>query len=197
MIPLGVLASARHAAGGGGVDVIDSFTDTGSLALTSHVADTGQSWATDSTDWVLHYEGDKVLSPNGYNARAWVEFGSPDMEVSVTLVYTGSGSAQAGIMARYDPTAGTGYVAQVNTSTVYLYRFDGTSTSLITSAAFAMSHPTTIAIEVDGTGIMVTADGTTVITTTDAAYTVGNYGGLFQVTARSLNRYDDFAITAP
>ena len=174
MIPLGVLASARVvAAGGGGVAFRDDFNRADASTL-------GGDWKNRSAAFTINTN--RAMGPTGGQicwALANTQASSDDYYVEAVIA-AGSTAVARGVTARNDGVTSAHYLWSYSGSGFILYRTaNGTSyTQLGSTYTAAPSQPITLRLEVEGTSIRGYVDGTLLASATDATYQTGRYAGM-------------------
>lgn len=146
MIPLGVLASARVAAGGGIPALTDSFNRANSATLGT--ADTGQTW--------VQLSGGPGISGN-YATRnpnsgyAIIDWGYADMLVEVDIV-AGAINYSPAILARCDVTFANAYhMLRLTSNTMVLKRrIAGADSADLNTFAYSLGDRVGISVKESG-----------------------------------------------
>lgn len=173
----------------GSVFVSDSFTDTAGTALTSHIGETGATW-------VKHpnfTSGAAVIGSAGdvYSTSANSTFdlasgipNSPDYTVACDLDFLTklSTSASYGVVARYDPSASTGYEAAwsgLGGQWQLIKHVAGSNVALQTNTVTLPTGVHRFELEVAGSTITAYADGVVVLgPITDTDITAAGRAGI-------------------
>jgi lysophospholipase L1-like esterase len=200
-IGLGIRMSGNRGAGGGIAPIYrDDFVGTTGTALTSHTADSGQSWmqvSTVSTGTMQLTSDGGVKNTGGviglyYLDTPIINDGWVAAQVNMTATL---GTSSSGIAFRVNASSDTCYAIVVTPSSSNRFlltkRIAGASTTLGSFLGNAFPDPTSdlylrapdqreIRLECEGTNIRAFLDGRLVISVTDASIASGR-PGIYQV----------------
>ena len=181
----------------------DNFTNTGAASadLTTHTADSGETWARHTTETgalVANATNDRTIASSATTAlykSTWTP-GSADYDVTGTLVKVGTNEGLTYLCGRMDATVGTyysfGHYIFGASSSWYLAKFvAGSGTVLASYAAVpADGSSSTCKLEMRGTAIKGYVDGVERCSVTDSAITAAGLIGIRAYTGGAVMAVD-------
>jgi hypothetical protein len=185
-------------------DISDTFTETSTVNLGSHTADSGHTWTgANTTDGTLKNNSTDDVGTTGASTNnfAVVNVGAPSPNYYVECVAKtgGTGTDRVGVVARWDVAASNGYILRLrgSTSDVELGVMTGgsiTSLGTYTIPSFSSSTNYTLRLKVSGTSIIASVNGTERISVTDSTYTGAMPPGIVVRSNGNLPRMTSFIV---
>lgn len=194
----------------------DTFTETTTTALTSHVPDTGTGWTQEvaATGAVANASGgDYVVASANVTGDDLAVSAQPnptqaDVDVQMTLaaLLTGTGSAPFGVFARWADSSNF-YGVQIlpaghaEVDTKLFKRVAGTFT-VLSSVDTTWATNDILKLEIRGTALKVYKNGVEILSSTDSSISAAGKAGILwgQITPNGSNvnstwRGDNFSVT--
>lgn len=184
MIVFGGFGSGGTVGGSPTLVFEDTFTEASATQIESHTPDTGAGWTLDQGspgDLQVEATADRLWSKS-LTGTVFLRCGitdalADDQRVEAELYQN---SDFTGVMGRYTHFGGSddweGYGLFRKSGTIYLYRRDRTSFTLLDSAAVSYASGEVLRLDCEGASIKGFVDDVEVVSATDSNYSSGGAG---------------------
>lgn len=184
--------------------IADALNDSDAVLLSAHTDGAGHGWTKSSVSdggGDLQFSSNAVVPTASFNLELYAFGAQPavaDYKVDATLGRPGANGVNGGLLLRFDPSSGNGYMGTIADfdGQFRLWSLAAGVGTLLNSAA--ISTPAVLEFECSGNLLTLRGDGTDLVTITDSTYASAGFGGLgYIVTQTSPDiAFADFSITA-
>lgn len=176
----------------------DHFTDTDSVPIDSHTADSGHSWTKVGSSTMAINTNHAVATASGNPGFYYSSYSPPDGDYTVkaSVVVANTSNVSPAVAGRISTSGETGYFAYWTNGSWTLFKtVSGTRTQLGAYAGYVPTTAKVVSLAMTGTTINVDVEGVNVISVTDSSISTGRAGvGAYYADTTTSKYIDDWEV---